>query len=254
MNQRIAEQKHPDAAPSKARNHAAQLRQGDLPDAPLSWLATGAVVVAICLKILAVQLLPLTLQETLLAEGGLYETLSVLLYLVAVIALLALFPLRQVAQRWYLPVLLLLFAARELDLDKAPFTLGLLKARQYSSDAVPMGEKIIAAILLIAILGTLIVTLRRETGALLKALMRGSAAAMAIVIGLFLGIAAKTFDGLARKLSPFGIDLSEGFNHTIYVIEEIGELGIPLMFLTAILLLAQRARHRNQPPQRADEI
>ena len=42
----------------------------------------------------------------------------------------------------------------------------------------------------------------------------------------------KTIDGAERK---FGIDLSQSGKRIVLIIEEVGEMGIPIMFSIAIL-------------------
>ncbi|UWR21696.1 hypothetical protein [Sulfitobacter sp. S190] len=185
--------------------------------------------------------LPLATQKTLLTEGGPVETLSVIGYAICIALLFVLWPLAEVARRWYFVVLLALFAGRELDLDKAPFTEGLLKARQYTGDTVGPVELVISAAILLAIILTCLILLRRETGRFIRGLAARSPAAAATLLGvLFIGV-YKAIDGLARKLEPFGITVSEDLNNLISVIEEVGELGIPLMFAVAIILSARSA-------------
>lgn len=185
--------------------------------------------------------LPLQTQTALLREGGLIETLSVIGYGICIALMLVLWGLRPTLKRWYFAVMMALFAGRELDLDKIPFSEGLLKSRQYIGDTVPTGERIIAALILLGVIATVLTLLRRETGRFVRGLRARSAAAYAVLIGiLFIG-AYKTIDGLGRKLAPFGIDISQNLDRTAALIEEIGELGIPLMFGLAIVLSPQKA-------------
>lgn len=186
--------------------------------------------------------LPLSARKPLLTEGGPVETLSAIGYIVCIGLIVALWPRAETRARWYFPVVLALFAGRELDLDKRPFTEGLLKARQYTGDTVPTGELIWSSALLLAILATLAILLWHETKPFLRGLARRSPVALAVLVGVvFIGF-YKAIDGLGRKLAPFGITISEDLNNSIAVVEEIGELGIPLMLGIAIVLAARPLR------------
>lgn len=180
--------------------------------------------------------LPEPRQTALVAEGGLFEGLSVAGYLLCLALFLLLWgPLATLA-RWYLPLILALFAARELDLDKRPFTEGLLKARQYTGDSVETPELVLSALLLLAILASLATLLRRETGRFLRGLRRLDPAALSVLVGLLFLVGYKALDGLGRRLEPFGIELGESLDQMLLLVEEIGEAGIPLMFAIAICL------------------
>ena len=179
-------------------------------------------------------------QKRFLSEGGPVELISALSYLVCIALMFMLWPLRLVAQRWYFVVLLALFSAREFDLDKSPFTLGLLKARQYTSGDVPLPELIISAALLIGIIATCLILLWRQFGPALRGALAGRMDIIAALIGvMFIGV-YKAIDGLARKLEPFGITLGDDLNSVLGAIEEVGELGIGLMFGIAIWLYSHR--------------
>ena len=199
-------------------------------------LAAGAVFAAI----VAVAQILLGTQKALLVEGGLIETLSAVGYAICIGLMLAFWGLRATLTRWYVVAMLALFAARELDMDKRPFTEGLLKSRQYIGDTVPAGERIVSAILLLAIIATVITLLWRETGKFIATLMRRHPAAVATLAGLLFIVGTKMIDGLGRKFAPYGIELSDGLNQSLAVIEEVGDFGIPLMFAIAIYLSSTR--------------
>ncbi|MEP3674316.1 hypothetical protein [Sulfitobacter sp.] len=211
----------------------------------------GAVIAALLLTIgamIAVNQLPQQSQQTLLQEGGLIETLAVVGYAVCIGLMFLCWGLRQTRVRWYFPVMAALLAGRELDLDKLPFTEGLLKSRQYIGDTVPVGERTIALAILATIIGTTLTLLRREAPAFLRGLRSRRPAAYAVLFALALIIISKTIDGLGRKLAGFGIDASQSLTQTAFLIEEISETGIPLMLATAIVLTtatAKTASHSN---------
>ena len=95
-------------------------------------------------------------QKNLLTEGGLFESLTVYLYIFCLILICVRWPWQKILSSWYLSALIILFALRELDYDKAHFTHGVLKSRQYFSDLVGLPEFLISLAVLIFILTVLL--------------------------------------------------------------------------------------------------
>ena len=214
------------------------------------WWVILALILAFAAQMVVVNGLPAATQTTLLAEGGFYESLSVVGYILCILALV--WTLRGAVLRvWYLPLVLAVMAARELDLDKSLFTRGLFKARQYTGEGVPLGERLIAALILALIVTAILLMLRRHARPYLTALFRGRAWAGAVLLGIGFTVAYKLLDGIARKLAPLGIEVSADAERTAFVVEEIGELGIPVMFLVAILLWPGPAPATAHPTNRA---
>ncbi|MFG6517764.1 hypothetical protein ACGYLX_09910 [Sulfitobacter sp. 1A13496] len=217
------------------------------------WWLILALIVAFAAQMVVVNGLPAASQTTLLAEGGFYESLSVVGYILCILALI--WTLRGAVLRvWFLPLVLAVMAARELDLDKSLFTRGLFKARQYTGEGVPLGERLIAGLILALIVTAILLMLRRHARPYLTALFRGRAWAGAVLLGIGFTVAYKLLDGIARKLAPLGIEVSADAERTAFVVEEIGELGIPVMFLAAILLWPGPAPATAHPTNRAHRV
>lgn len=217
------------------------------------WWVILALILAFAAQMVVVNGLPAATQTTLLAEGGFYESLSVVGYILCILALV--WTLRGAVQRvWYLPLVLAVMAARELDLDKSLFTRGLFKARQYTGEGVPLGERLIAGLILALIVTAILLMLWRHARPYLTALFRGRAWAGAVLLGIGFTVAYKLLDGIARKLAPLGIEVSADAERTAFVVEEIGELGIPVMFLAAILLWPGPAPATAHPTNRAHRV
>ena len=171
-------------------------------------------------------------QKNLLAEGGLFESLTVYLYIFCLILICISWPLQKILSNWYLSALIILFALRELDYDKAHFTHGVLKSRQYFSDIVGLPEILISIVVLIFILTVLTLIVLKERNNFIKGVINLRQSQLAVLTSIILVIITKTIDGMERK---FGIDLSpEGERFTL-IVEEVGEMGIPIMFAIAIL-------------------
>ena len=171
-------------------------------------------------------------QKNLLAEGGLFESLTVYLYIFCLILIYVSWPLRKILSKWYFSALILLFALRELDYDKAYFTHGVLKSRQYFSDLVGLPELLISIGVLIFILAVLALIVLRERNNFIKGVIDFRQSQLAVLTSIILVIVTKTIDGMERK---FGIDLSPPGERFALIVEEVGEMGIPIMFAIAIL-------------------
>ena len=177
-------------------------------------------------------LLDVEQQKNLLAEGGLFESLTVYLYIFCLILIGVRWPLQKILSNWYLSALIILFAFRELDYDKAHFTHGVLKSRQYFSDIVGLPELLISIVVLIFILTVLLLIVLRERNNFIKGIINFEQSQLAILASIILVIATKTIDGMERK---FGVDLSPTGERFALIFEEVGEMGIPIMFAIAIL-------------------
>ena len=171
-------------------------------------------------------------QKNLLTEGGLFESLTVYLYIFCLILICVRWPWQKILSNWYLPALIILFAFRELDYDKAYFTHGVLKTRQYFSDLVGLPELLISIAVLIFILTVLALIVLKERNNFIKGIIDFKQSQLAILASIILVIVTKTIDGMERK---FGIDLSPSGERFALIVEEVGEMGIPIMFAIAIL-------------------
>ena len=171
-------------------------------------------------------------QKKLLAEGGLFESLTVYLYIFCLILICIRWPLQKILSSWYLSALIILFALRELDYDKAHFTHGVLKSRQYFSDLVGLPELLVSIVVLIFIFSVLLFIVLKERNNFIKGVINFRQSQLAILTSIILVITTKTIDGMERK---FGIDLSPTGERFALIVEEVGEMGIPIMFAIAIL-------------------
>jgi hypothetical protein len=199
---------------------------------PQSHIALYLALGLIFLIIVFLPFLDTEHQKNLLVEGGLFESLTVYLYIFCLILICFKWPWQKILSRWYLSALIILFALRELDYDKAYFTHGVLKSRQYFSDLVGFPELLISIVVLIFILTVLASIILRERNNFIKGVINFRQSQLAVLTSIILVIVAKTVDGMERK---FGIDLSPSGERFALIVEEVGEMGIPIMFAIAIL-------------------
>ena len=171
-------------------------------------------------------------QKNLLVEDGFFEILTVYFYIFCLILICVSWPLQKIITKWYFSALIILFALRELDYDKANFTHGVLKSRQYFSDLVGFPELIASIsilIFIVLVLGSIII---KEKDSFIEGIKSLKQSQLAVLVSIILVIITKTIDGIERK---FGIDLSPPGERFALIVEEVGEMGIPIMFAISIL-------------------
>jgi len=171
-------------------------------------------------------------QKKLLTENGLFESLTVYFYILCLILIFIFWSSKKIITKWYFSALIILFALRELDYDKANFTHGVLKSRQYFSDLVGSPELIASIsilIFIVLVLGSIII---KEKDSFIEGIKSLKQSQLAVLVSIILVIITKTIDGIERK---FGIDLSPPGERFALIVEEVGEMGIPIMFAIAIL-------------------
>ena len=171
-------------------------------------------------------------QKKLLTEHGLFESLTVYLYILCLVLIFIFWSWKKIISKWHLSALIILFALRELDYDKAHFTHGVLKSRQYFSDLVGLPEFLISLAVLIFILTVLLFIVFKERNNFIKGVINFRQSQLAVLTSIILIIVTKTIDGAERK---FGIDLSPAGERFALIVEEVCEMGIPIMFAIAIL-------------------
>ena len=148
--------------------------------------------------------LPFERAKAITAEGGPIEVASVLGWVLA--ALVAAWRLRG-APRIAAALLLLILAARELDLDKRAFTQGLFKSRQYFGGDVPAGEIALSVLVLVAIVAVVAVLVRHGARPFADGLRARRTWPWALVLAIAVALVAKALDGIARKAAGLGIEL-----------------------------------------------
>ena len=194
------------------------------------WLILGLMLIVSTMGL--VSIFDTDQQQQLLKEHGLFESLTVYLYILCLILILITWPWKKILSKWYFSALIIFFALRELDYDKAYFTHGVLKSRQYFSDFVSFPELITSIFILLFIIVVLISIALKERKSFIKGIKSNEQPQLAILTSIVLVAITKTIDGAERK---FGIDLSDSIERLTMIIEEVGEMGIPIMFAIAII-------------------
>ncbi|MFK7745729.1 MAG: hypothetical protein AB8B47_11790 [Roseobacter sp.] len=167
-------------------------------------------------------------------EGGGLETASAVLYLVAAAAFFFHVPKGLWAGLFHVPALMLLFAAREFDFDKAFTQSGILSLRFYSGDSSTMAKLIGGAFAVFSIYVILRI-LWRGLPAAARALKASELWPWFAILAAALVAGTKSIDGLGRKLLDFGIVISNDLDQTAALVEEVGEAFIPVCAILAIV-------------------
>ncbi len=181
--------------------------------------------------------LPAPLAGSLIEEGGPVESLTVLLYLVAVAALAIRRLPVALLDKTAVGVVLLACAAREADLHKELFGMSILKARFYTDFAAPWQIAVALGALLpvVAAVGWLLVA-RRRAWFVRPAQWTPPVATAVAFIGVL--VLSKVLDRLPDTLIAWHLaaSLSDTARLFLQAEEELLELALPLLALCGIFL------------------
>lgn len=187
-------------------------------------VALGAAAAAVLMAVL----LPTPLVMSVMAEHGPVEMTTVAFYLVAAALLMLLRPrTMDTSCSIMLSLVLLAFAARELDLHNAFTGTSVLKVSFYTGQA-PLVQKVAAAAIVVPVAG-LMVALARRAGHLLQRARRAEPAAMTVVTFLITLVVSKVADRAVNVLAEYSVDVSPLVAATILSVEEVLELSLPLL-------------------------
>lgn len=169
----------------------------------------------------------------LLKENGIIETASVFGYFLCAVLIVYKGKLNYLKKYYYVFIVIVCFMLRELDFHKRFTTMAMFKIRLYTSNTVPLTEKIIVGIITLLLIFVVLTMIIRHARDFIYGLKNKSTISYGIFIaGVLLGISF-TLDGLGRKLKDFGVGISSQTSMYAGTMEEVLELGIPIiLFLT----------------------
>lgn len=189
--------------------------------------ATGAVTVLTVLSLEPVK------TRLLYSEGQLIENATVLFY-GAALALLLGWSNGERELRLLISLVVSLCAFRELDLHKAYTSESLFKISYYVRGDDPIMGRIVAGIILVAILALLFRTLIYCRN-LFKELWAGRPFAFSALTAILLLPLSKAFDSSPRMIHKhLGMDLSADVRLGLLVTEETLEFAIPLLIILSV--------------------
>jgi hypothetical protein len=167
-------------------------------------------------------------------EGGGLEAISAVLYVLGAGVFFTTVPRAFWVSLWQVPALLILFALRELDFDKAFTSSGVLSTALYRGESA-LGTKLIAGSVVLFVLVVVYRMLRMGLPAVIRALRARESWAFLVCAAAVTVVVSKSIDGLGRKLLALGIEISAGLDVAASTAEEIGEAFIPVFIILAIL-------------------
>ncbi|ABA56981.1 hypothetical protein Noc_0458 [Nitrosococcus oceani ATCC 19707] len=179
-------------------------------------------------------------RAVLIKEGGFVESLSAIGYFVG--AILVILIRRKFIYYTYAAFILILFGLRELDFHNRFTTMSVSKIKFYVSPEVLLLEKVIAIAIVLLLLYILIRLIKTHFNGLINAIKKGEPSALGVGGGILLILITKTLDGLSRKLASVNIIVSDNMAKLVETVEEVFELGIPLMFIIAAAARFRTAR------------
>ncbi|CAD7043825.1 hypothetical protein REJC140_03742 [Pseudorhizobium endolithicum] len=183
----------------------------------------------------------------LVRETGGIEMASALLYAYAAITWLWTRPGDSWKTSWELPAIMFLMMGRELDLDKKLTSIGVLRSDLYLTDMAPIMERIFGVIALVFVAIVAFRVIASNGRAFIDGLQRWKAWAWALVVGIGFAVLSKSVDGIGRKLAPFGITLEQHTSLLMVILEELLELGVPVMFIVAVIASIRLADPTSNP-------
>lgn len=169
-----------------------------------------------------------------LKEAGLIESASAIGYFLCAAMILYKGRISYLKKHYYFFVLIFFFMLRELDFDKKFTAMGIFKLRFYSTPGVPMMEKIAGGMVILLLLYVVFKIVKNHSLDFVGGLKNNSVVSIGIFIVGTLLVVSKSLDGLARKLHGFGVEISNYASTQASTLEEVLELGIPMILIFTI--------------------
>jgi hypothetical protein len=180
-------------------------------------------------SIILISLFTVGPRATIVSEQGGFEIAGIAILGILTIAMWVWY-LADLSRRWIWPLATTFFVLREFDFHNWYFEPGLLQAGLLTGPA-PVWQKAIGLSVAIVILFTFGLVFWRGSRPLLRGLQGRASWAVVLAGGVALAAISTLFDGLDRKLAPYGTELSP-FWHTAYVgVEE----GLELLFVLSLV-------------------
>ncbi|ABC78515.1 hypothetical protein [Syntrophus aciditrophicus] len=183
-------------------------------------------------------------RTNLVRENGPIELMSALGYFVVPLIMFIRGGWSFIRRHASLAVLVVALGLRELDFNARFTTMSITKIKFFLSPQVPLGEKIIAVLLILILLAALVDCLKKYLRPFLAGCAKKDVVSMTAGVSLLFMAISKSLDGLPRKLRSLGLDIAGQNSLYAESAEEILELGIPLMLI--ISTLAYFSRHASK--------
>lgn len=171
-------------------------------------------------------------------EGSAVEWASAITFGIAAALWFVLPPAGVRKAHWHLPVIIFLMCLRELDADKAFTSKGIIGLKLYTG-AWPVQEKIFGLVAMAGIFWLAFRLIRMNLSPWLRGLTRRDPVALLVLLGGVILVVAKSLDGIARKLAPWGYEVSARAGSVSMRIEELLELFTGIALAMAIVVFSK---------------
>jgi len=199
-----------------------------------------AVLVSIPLMIYGA-LLPEDARQAFVAEWGVIENSTVVLY---GIVILGLFAVSRSDPRFFVAIaaVVALVAARELDVHKA-FTTGSVTSLRYYTGDTPLAEKLVVGGIMTGLALFLTSYVGKYVGPFRRRLKCGHGDSCSLLTAIALLSIAQILDSFKRIVPGVSIKGGTMLHFGLRLVEEVFELAVPLILLWAIGQYASSISH-----------
>lgn len=184
--------------------------------------------------------------DVVLGEGGLVESVSWLGYLLCAGLILYKGKTAYLVRYHSFLLLVLLFMFRELDFDKRFTTMGIFHCKFFISSRVPLAEKAIGALATLLLVYAVVSVLYLGLKEFYYGLKHRSAVCLGALIVILLIGASKFLDGAVRRFKELGFDFGKNASIHVSSVEEVLEMGIPIIMFVTFLLYFGKARAESE--------
>ena len=226
-------QSRPENEDSEKNNTGSQMGHYDLKKSH-SYLLYGFTVSGLIALIVVLAIIDPDTRDILIQEDGPIEALSAIGYFVCLIPLLR-HKETDAESLFCIAVFLMIFGMRELDFHARFTTMSMTKIEFYVSPHVPIFEKMIGVAVFVLLCYCFIYLSKKYLLAYVQAVKRLEAYAIGVSLSFLFVMISLGLDGLEKKAAKYGYAYANQLIEITTVIEEVVELGVPVMFLIAIL-------------------
>lgn len=182
----------------------------------------------------SISMLPKELAADVVRENGPVEVITALGYMIAAGWLFVTGLKGRIDSGLSAGFLVLLLGLREMDFHARFTTMGIFKTRFYVSPDVPVVEKVIVSIVVIALIVAIVKIIRLQCAPFLQSLCRKYPPAIAVALAVVLMVVSKMLDSFSGPLQSIINLMHNDPDLCMWVMEEVFEMGIPCLILLAV--------------------
>jgi hypothetical protein len=179
-------------------------------------------------------------RDLLIEEGGIVESMTVILYSLCAVQILYFGGYSFQRKYYYFVTIVVLMGLRELDFHSRFTSMGIFKARFYTTASISPVEKLIGFSVIAYLIWIAVALFRYHRRDFILEFKDRSLLSFCILGAACLVAVSKTLDGLSRKLKSIGVSLKDQDSMHFTALEEVMELGIPIALILSFHIYFQR--------------